>query len=148
MIDKNSSIPECFWGCVIVAIVYIFCFSSLSFAGHLVFIGLILFLGIYAGRGIYNSTTHVRFAKGKESLRRDARIIQEKHEKIPSSYDPRFRTTIEFDDGFCFISHQCTVIRLSNDKWGNAYLSDEEKEVIRDEAIQVHADMVTMYNKE
>lgn len=73
---------------------------------------LILILGSILGGIIYkdwyDSTDHVS-CSDQNALRPEARIIDVQREQVGTKGHRRWRTTVSFDDGFQYISHETQV---------------------------------------
>ena len=83
---------------------------------------------------IYNSKDHVSYTACR--LKDDAKIISTNTERVGRKTDTVYRTTILFDDGFCYISHKTNSDDLI---FGyRVYVSPELKMEIIEDAIEAH----------
>lgn len=87
---------------------------------------------------IYNSTTHVRYKKEKLDI--NSRISKVETKKVGFKGDYKFRTIVEFDDGFEYISHD--VIRHQGVLHTIIEVTPEIKEEVIRKAIRKHASLL------
>ena len=101
----------------------------------LLLIPFVIILLVIIIKGVYNLTDHIKI-EDKTALRINAKIKNVERKIVGSKGSKKYRTTIEFDDGFTYISHKTQddnfiiMHRIS--------ISSELNDEIMNDAIEAH----------
>ena len=90
----------------------------------------------------YCSRDHIKYKK--EDMKENADIIDITHSTCGNKFDHKIRTTITFDDGFCYISHDTCVetSRFLNVYTQKLTLTQKMEDEITEKAINKHYEIL------
>ena len=100
----------------------------------LIFIGFAFLFGIIIISRLFNSGDHS--AGSTRNLREDAKIIDVNTKLVGDNRARKYRTTVVFDDGFKYVSHDTD--RQNNPMGYNISISESMKLAIVEKAIIAH----------
>ena len=92
----------------------------------------------------YNAVSH-RYIENKSYLSATARIINVERYTVGSKWDRRYRTIIEFSDGYTYVSHKTDIDELF--VYRKVYISYDLANEIKVDAWESHEKAVRRSNK-